>query len=157
MSTPCGARYGVLSISRTVARGPDDLKWLMGVTVKLLGEPAFSVGGAVFEPPPGKASALLYYLVYKGEWVSRDELVYLFWPDSDEGAARKNLRQLLTTIRRLPYTQGLEVENTRLRWRVPTDLQQFRQALEEKDWAHAAEMFGGAAPVLLLERPPELL
>jgi hypothetical protein len=56
----------------------------MAAYVQLLGTPLFRLEGECLEPSPGKSSALLYYLAYQGRWVSRDELLYLFWPDSDE-------------------------------------------------------------------------
>lgn len=115
----------------------------MEAQARLLGPPEVRVGDKSFEPPPGKTSALLYYLAYKGEWVGRDELVYLFWPEADESTARKNLRQLLSTLRRLPYTQELEVEDTRLRWRVLSDVSALKQALEANDQVQAAQLYGG--------------
>ncbi len=109
----------------------------------MLGPPRITVDEGSIDLPPGKTSALLYYLAYKNNWVSRDELVYLFWPESDEASARKNLRQLLTTLRRLPYTEQLEIENTRLRWPVHTDAHAFKEALAREAWATAGELYQG--------------
>jgi len=112
--------------------------------VRLLGAAQVNSGSDWIELPPGKTSALLYYLAYKNDWVSRDELVFLLWPDSSEGAARKNLRQLLSTIRRSPYAKGVETEENRLRWLVDTDVKKFRAALAEGNMATATQLYPGA-------------
>jgi predicted ATPase/DNA-binding SARP family transcriptional activator/Tfp pilus assembly protein PilF len=110
---------------------------------RLLGPPHLRFDGDWIEPPRGKATALLLYLAYEGGWCSRDELLLLFYPDAAEDAARTNLRQLLHSARRLPHAQGLEVEGTRLRWPIDTDVQGFEQAVAEGRWARALESYGG--------------
>ncbi|WP_373068654.1 BTAD domain-containing putative transcriptional regulator [Gemmatimonas sp.] len=49
-----------------------------------------------------RRAALLVYLAIEGEgeFVSRDSLLALFWPDSDESRAKAALRQALTFLRR---------------------------------------------------------
>ena len=116
----------------------------MALYVNLLGTPAIAHKGDRLEPPHGKLTALLYYLAYQGGWVSRDDLVYLFYPDTLEHKAKQNLRALLTTLRRLDYAAGLEIAPTRLRWDVRTDLQAFRDALEENRLAQAVTLYRGA-------------
>jgi predicted ATPase/DNA-binding SARP family transcriptional activator len=111
--------------------------------VRLLGAAQVNLGQEQIEIPAGKTSALLYYLAYKNDWVSRDELIYLLWPESPEGAARKNLRQLLSTIRRLPYAESMETEENRLRWQVSTDVKQFREAIEKGSIATATQLYQG--------------
>jgi predicted ATPase/DNA-binding SARP family transcriptional activator len=115
----------------------------MEAFARLLGVPQLIHADGGYDPPPTKATTLLYYLAYKGEWCGRDELLYLFYPDTAEDAARINLRQLLTSIRRLPYSKGLEIEATRLRWRVATDVQAFKQAVGERQWTRATELYRG--------------
>jgi DNA-binding SARP family transcriptional activator len=99
----------------------------MEAHARLLGVPQLQFAHASFEPPLNKATALLYYLAYKGEWCSRDELLYLFYPDVPESTGRTNLRQRLSTLRRLPYSEGLIVETGRLRWPIDTDVQAFKR------------------------------
>jgi predicted ATPase/DNA-binding SARP family transcriptional activator len=111
--------------------------------VKLLGAPAVGQGNDWLEPPAGKTSALLYYLAYQRTWVGRDELVYLLWPDSLEEKARQNLRQLLNSVRKLPYAQDLESEATRLRWQVVTDVHEFRNVLKAGQLSHATQLYEG--------------
>ena len=93
----------------------------MNASVRLLGPPAIALGGTVHRPEPSRVAAALYYLAYRGGWVAREELLALFWPDSDEGRARASLRQLIAALRASPLAAGLEVERSRVRWSVPTD------------------------------------
>ncbi len=93
----------------------------MNAAVRLLGAPAIVLGDTVHQPEPSRLVAVLYYLAYRGEWVARDELLALFWPDSDERRARASLRQLIVALRASPLAAGLEVGRTRLRWPVSTD------------------------------------
>lgn len=111
--------------------------------VRLLGSPYIEVNGQRFKAPAGKSSALLYYLAYRGDWVRREKFTFLLWPASDEGAARRNLRQLLKSLRRAPYLDGLEVENARVRWAVDTDVGRFYEALAARRWATAVQLYGG--------------
>jgi DNA-binding SARP family transcriptional activator/tetratricopeptide (TPR) repeat protein len=110
---------------------------------RLLGVPQFPVGETWHDVPLTKASALLCYLAYAQDWVSRDELLYLFYPDTAEQPARANLRQLLTSLRRLPYGEGLDIEDSRLRYSIETDVNQFKQAIHEEKWTKALELYQG--------------
>jgi DNA-binding SARP family transcriptional activator len=110
---------------------------------QLLGMPHLHVGETWYDFPLTKASALLVYLACRGDWVSRDELLYLFYPDSPEVPARSSLRQLLTSVRRLPYSEGLESEDTRLRWQVETDIAAFKGAILQEKWPKALELYKG--------------
>ncbi len=114
--------------------------------VTLLGRATFHTSAERLEPPFGKLTALLYYVVYQQAWVSRDDLVYLFYPNLEERKARQNLRPLLTKLRQLPYTEGLEIEPTRIRWSVQTDVEAFKKALES---GHLAEVVAQYRGVLL--------
>ncbi len=115
----------------------------MGVYVQLLGVPQFRRGETWYDPPVNKPTALLFYLACRGEWVSRDELLYVFYTDAAEKPARTNLRQLLTLTRRLPYNEGLETQDTRLRWPIETDVASFKKAVAEEKWSQALELYQG--------------
>jgi predicted ATPase/DNA-binding SARP family transcriptional activator len=110
------------------------------VEVRLLGRPAVRISEDWTEPPPGRATALLYYLAFHGGWVGRSDLVYLFWPDAPEARARGNLRPLLWRLSNAPYARGLERQHTRVRWPVATDLQAFGEALDAERWHEAWEL-----------------
>ncbi|MEZ4868130.1 MAG: BTAD domain-containing putative transcriptional regulator [Caldilineaceae bacterium] len=69
--------------------------------IKLLGTPAIYL-----DSPPDlrfrtrKAQALLIYLAVTARSWSRDSLATLFWPETDDASARKNLRDILPSLRR---------------------------------------------------------
>lgn len=107
--------------------------------IQLLGQP--QVGTNPF--PNDKRGYLLAYLAYVGDWVGRDRLAFLFWPDADERSARRNLRQLLNRVKRLPVTEGLELSPSQLCWRVETDVASFRQAIAAHHWAAAVKLYRG--------------
>lgn len=114
--------------------------------VRLLGPPTVRFGERVWEPAAGRGNALLAYLAYAGTWVSRDDLLYLFWPDSDETKGRANLRQMLASVRSLPFAEGLEAERTRVRWWVTTDVADWAAAIERRDLGLARD--GWPRPLL---------
>ncbi|WP_027892731.1 AfsR/SARP family transcriptional regulator [Calidithermus chliarophilus] len=115
----------------------------MATYVQLLGTPAIRFGEEWFVPPPGRISALLYYLAYQRGWVGRDELAHLFWPDVYEENARTNLRKILNRARELSYAQDLEAERTRLRWPVDTDVEELKQALENRNFPSINRLYRG--------------
>ncbi len=102
-----------------------------GGYVHLLGWVGVRVAGKLIDFLPNKRFQLLAYLAYQGDWVSRDKLAFLFWPDETDHTARHNLRQLLKYLRKMDWLSGLEADEQRLRWQVETDVTLFRQALEE--------------------------
>ncbi len=109
----------------------------------LLGGAHCSDGSDTQLLPPDRRGCLLAYLAYDGGWVDRDRLALLFWPDSDEQAAKRNLRQLLARTRRLPVAAGLETSVGALRWPVPTDVAGFRRAVAELDYDGAIDCYRG--------------
>src|SRR5262249_1633781 len=67
-----------------------------------------------------RAQALVAYLaLHAGEFVPRQRLAFLFWPDSTEAQARTNLRQLLHHLRSdWPEAETrIEVAGQSVRWR----------------------------------------
>lgn len=86
---------------------------------------------------------LLSYLVYQETWVSRDELLALFWPEAREAKARQSLRALLYSCKKEPYSQALELEKSRVRCLAATDVHAFREAIARGDWQLAVNRYGG--------------
>ena len=115
----------------------------MSVSAQLLGRAQLLHDGELHPLPLDKRGALLAYLACRGDWVVRDRLAFLFWPDTEEGRARVNLRQLLRRAKGLPYASALEIGPERLRWRVDTDLRTFTEANERQDWIRAIEVYRG--------------
>jgi DNA-binding SARP family transcriptional activator/tetratricopeptide (TPR) repeat protein len=108
--------------------------------------PADAVVEAVVVQP--KRLALLGYLVLSPEpLVSREQLLALFWPESDERRAREALRQALRFLRR---SLGPDVLVTRGRnWvgvdrgRITCDAWRFEALLSSGDAAGAVALYGG--------------
>ena len=82
-------------------------------------------------------------LAARGNWVTRDQLIALLWPELDGEAARRNLRKLVFRARRQPWFDGLETRTDALRWRVDSDLRDFDSACTQQDWTRAAITDGG--------------
>ena len=111
--------------------------------LKLLGKPVFENVPRTTDLPPTRVSWLLVYLGYHGEWLTRQELAFFFRPDADNDTALHYLRKLLAAARSLPWLEGLEIERSRVRWQVPTDLAHFRAAKAAQRWGDAYELFQG--------------
>ncbi|MFO8149202.1 MAG: BTAD domain-containing putative transcriptional regulator [Trueperaceae bacterium] len=94
--------------------------------------------------PADRRGCLLAYLACDGGWVDRDRLALLFWPDADERAAKRNLRQLLLRVRRLALAEGLEAAPSAVRWSVDCDVMAFRRALAAGERERAVRLYAGA-------------
>ncbi|HEM4129528.1 TPA: AAA family ATPase [Streptococcus suis] len=67
---------------------------MASLSCSLLGNPTILVNQAEITPSYAKISALLYYLVLRGE-ASREELATLLWGNKNPEKARKNLRNTI--------------------------------------------------------------
>lgn len=89
---------------------------------------------------------LVVYLTYRGDWVSREALAGLFWPERAEDEAQHNLRANLHRTRTLlaGWGQGeaLQADRRRVRVDLPTDVAAFRAALGRADWPTAVALHG---------------
>jgi predicted ATPase/DNA-binding SARP family transcriptional activator len=113
----------------------------MALYARLLGLPRVRTGDVWHELDASLPVLLLTYLVGRGEWVSRSELAFLFWPDSADARAASSLRSLLSRARREPGGAGLEVRPDRARWAGDSDLACFRAAIAIGDWAVALSYY----------------
>lgn len=111
----------------------------MNLRVNLFGR--FEAGGQ--ELPPGIRGHLLAYLAYGGDWISRERIATLFWPDTVDAAARRNLRQVLNRFKSLELPLELESDSQRLRWQVPTDVADLRKAVGQQDWEKVLRLYRG--------------
>ncbi|HKG94339.1 MAG TPA: BTAD domain-containing putative transcriptional regulator [Gemmatimonadaceae bacterium] len=91
--------------------------------------------------------ALLAVLAAAGpRGVSRDRLVALFWPESDETQARRALNQAIYALRRDMRAEELLTGTSELRINpdvMTSDVGDFLRALEAGDDARAVELYGG--------------
>ncbi|MCB0159031.1 MAG: AAA family ATPase, partial [Caldilineaceae bacterium] len=101
-----------------------------------LGPPHVTYLGAPFPVPRRQTRALLYRLAAAEEPLSRGHLLFLFWPDIDDGHARRRLTLLLSQLRRaLPDPDLLRVTPTHVQldpahvWR---DVAAFRRVGESR-------------------------
>jgi DNA-binding SARP family transcriptional activator len=78
------------------------------LSIHLLGLPIVQRASAYLEIPRREVRALLYRLATRLEPVSREQLCFLFWPDTPESSARRALSHLLTHLRNaLPRAEAV--------------------------------------------------
>ncbi len=111
--------------------------------LRMLGTPKLEHLGTVTDLSSDRPLSLAFYLLVRGDWVRRVELAYLYYPDSDESMAFSNLRKLIHRLKQQPWAASLESDQTRLRLLLPTDVQDFRDALNQKNYARALECYDG--------------
>jgi DNA-binding SARP family transcriptional activator len=111
----------------------------MPTCLYMLNQPHVQVESERIEITPSRPTALLMYLAYQGEWINRETLAELFWPEQPEDEARHNLRINLHRAKQLPWAIRLEVERSRLRFSIQTDVAHFREALGCADWQAAVQ------------------
>jgi DNA-binding SARP family transcriptional activator len=113
-------------------------------TIELLGGFRIRCNGApVTDINTSRMHTLIAYLLLNaGVTVSRQQLAFLFWPDSSEPQARTNLRQLLHHFRSAwPAAENyMESDAQIVRWRIEEpfkfDVSEFEAALAQADEAH---------------------
>ncbi len=113
--------------------------------IKLLGEFSLVYNQALTGINTARLQSLMAYLLLHREAPqSRQHMAFLFWPDSHEGQARTNLRQLLHHLRRsFPLVdQFLEITAQSLQWRIDSshhlDVAEFDRLASEADGANPA-------------------
>src|SRR5688572_22694153 len=112
-------------------------------TLRLLGVPIWQrADGTPQTLGPERRHQLLALLGYEAQWVERDRLSTLFWPERPERAARANLRKVPHELRALDVP-GLEDGAEGLRWFPGSDVDRFRHAWEQGDWQQAADIGSG--------------
>lgn len=119
-------------------------------TLVLLDVPHVRHGAQRRDLPSNVPGHLLAYLGLAGDWVTREALASLFWPDRPEPEAQHNLRANLHRMKKLLEAWGLgerlHVEQRRVRLALATDVAALRQAAGR----------GDAAQVRALHRQPFL-
>lgn len=116
----------------------------MPASLRLLGVPHIDDEGGAHRLPVSKATCLLVFLAVRAEWVRRDEVMLMLWPDGGEARARHALRQLLYRARAFAWAQRLETADGALRWQVVDDVRRFRERHAAGDWSAAVAAYGGS-------------
>ena len=94
-------------------------------------------------------SLLAYLLLHRAAPQSRQHLAFTLWPDSSEGQARTNLRNLLHALRQsLPQPDDyLHVDFATLQWRPDApcslDVAEFEAACAAGALQRAVDLYGG--------------
>jgi DNA-binding SARP family transcriptional activator/predicted ATPase len=122
-----------------------------GVRIELLGRFQITRGGqAVAGVSTSRLQALVAYLaLHREAAISRQQLAFLFWPDSEESQARTNLRQLLHHLRAaLPEAERyLKADHQSLWWQpdgaCEIDVVAFEEAATRGDLESAARLYSG--------------
>ena len=115
--------------------------------IRLLGEFSVTVDGeAVNGLNSARLQSLLaYLLLHRASPQSRQQLAFLFWPDTSDSQAQTNLRQLLHSLRRrLPaMADALQLDERTIRWRSETtlrlDVADFEAALARAQQTNGSE------------------
>lgn len=118
--------------------------------LQLLGAPVLRGPDGVLHFRRQQRFRLLAYLAVQRQPVDRDRLAFMFWPDLEGLAARRNLRKTWFHLRRLPGLRGLNAQGSEtgaLGWQVASDLERFEQAWACGDLRAAVDACGG--PLLL--------
>lgn len=99
----------------------------------LLQTPRWLVPGAQHDLPATLPGWIVAFLALQGDWVSRDRLLVLFWPDAGSAEAHNSLRANLHRARQLLGAWGIAdqllAERRRVRLTVPSDVANLRAAL----------------------------
>jgi predicted ATPase/DNA-binding SARP family transcriptional activator len=102
-----------------------------------------TINGATLELGSDKPLTLLYYLSQRNDWVSRNELAFLYRPDADDQTALSNVRKLIHRAREHRWAETLEAEKSRVRFQIESDVQAFRQAVAQQRWSEALKLHQG--------------
>lgn len=113
--------------------------------VRVLGELDLRLGERSLGPiTSARARSLLAYLIVHSDVAhGRQRLAFLLWPDSTDGQARTNLRNLLHVVRQTSdeIDQFLDITSTTVQWRPRScwvDLAEFRKLADRAERTHLA-------------------
>jgi DNA-binding SARP family transcriptional activator len=114
--------------------------------LRLLGAAHWRSGLDRRDLPDNLPGYLTAYLAYRADWVSREALAGLFWPERAEDEAQHNLRANLHRVRSLLTSWGmgdsLQADRRRVRIDLPTDVSSYRAALGRAHWPAAVALHG---------------
>jgi predicted ATPase/DNA-binding SARP family transcriptional activator len=101
--------------------------------LRLLGTPHWRTPDAQHELPNTLPGWTIAFLAVKGDWVSRDHLLALLWPDAAAAEAQHSLRVNLHRARGVlaswGLTEALQAERKRVRLQLPSDVDELRRSL----------------------------
>jgi predicted ATPase/DNA-binding SARP family transcriptional activator/Tfp pilus assembly protein PilF len=121
-------------------------------SLRLLGPAEIAHGGATLLLQAKRPHQLLAYLAARADWVRREQLAALFWPERGEAAARSNLRKVILLAHqelnalapaRSSGVGRIEDHAGALRWHVPTDAHTFVQHASSERHDDAIALYRG--------------
>lgn len=112
----------------------------------LLGPPRIECEGQPIKADTRKATALLAYLAITKQSYQRESLVYLLWPDYDQGRGFTNLRRTLYALHKVLVGDWLEIDRDCIGLNPKADfwldVEQFHQHLNARlSHSHLAAQF----------------
>lgn len=118
----------------------------MAACLTLLGLPRVHTPRGTIALPDALPGYLIACLGERADWVLREELCALLWPDATVEEAQRNLRvnlnRLRAQLRQWELEDRLEAERRRVRLTLDTDVAALRDACARHDWAAAVEHDG---------------
>ena len=113
--------------------------------LQLFGAPGLvSRGVRLHDLPDSLPGYLTAYLAWRADWLGRESLASLLWPERADADAQRNLRVNLHRVRgvlqSLGLAHGFEADRRRVRLCVATDVAAFRAALGRADWPQATAL-----------------
>jgi len=111
--------------------------------LQVLGIPSVLQNQEVQCLPLNKPASLLMYLAVRADWVSRDELLLIYYPDIDEKTARHRLRQVAYRAKQYSWADSFEVTDEQMRWLIQTDLEAFQKLLKQEHYQDALDHYKG--------------
>lgn len=116
----------------------------------LLDTPHWSSAGKRTDLPTTLPGWTVAFLALQDDWIARDRLCTLLWPDASSTDAQHSLRVNLYRVRALLTTWGvahaLDTERRRVRLDLPTDVAELRRALHGGN--SASQLAGYRRPLL---------
>lgn len=113
-------------------------------TLHLLDVPHLRDGTRRVDLPSSVPGFLIGYLAANANWVAREALSALLWPEHGEAEAQRALRVSLHRMKSWLESHGLaanlQAERRRVRLSVDCDVVRFRAAIGRGDWAQALQL-----------------
>ena len=105
--------------------------------LRLLGPPQWNLPGVQHDLPNTLPGWTIAFLAVQGDWVARDRLLALLWPDATTAEAhhslRVNLHRARIVLAAWGVAEALETERKRVRLQLPNDVAELRRSLNSAD------------------------
>jgi predicted ATPase/DNA-binding SARP family transcriptional activator len=110
---------------------------------QLLGQASIELEGCWAPFAAKRPYQLLAFLAYSRDWIERERIALLFWPELDSEAAHRNVRKLIHRAREETGVDSIELRGSHVRWVVDSDLLEFDARLTAGDYRAALNLYRG--------------